>query len=137
VVVRCRPVHHPVAEKVSKVSVGIVVPLHCYVVGTDSSGGDTTFTGWGKDGVLVARAQPGFPSNEDDSLDDPIIWQGEVPCDKLKCLQQTTQFFKNQKFNYDPVNGPNSNSLAGALSFGCGLPATFPGGAFASGHFRP
>jgi RHS repeat-associated protein len=138
VTVRCRPVHHPVPEKVSKVSGGTVVPVHCYIVGTSSSGGNTTYTGGPtKSGGLGAWAQPGFPSNPDDSVDDPIIWQGEVPCDKLDCLQKATQSFNNQKHKYDPVSGPNSNSAAGGMAFACQIPATFPGGAFGSNYFRP
>ena len=137
VTVRCRPVHHPVPEKVSKVSGGTVVPVHCYVVGTNSSGGNTTYTGGPSGGFLGAWPQPGFPSNKDDSIDDPIIWQGEVPCDKLNCLQQATQTMGGQKHKYNPIGGPNSNSVAGGITFACQIPATFPGGATGSDHFRP
>jgi RHS repeat-associated protein len=129
VTVRCRPVGHWPTGLVAGISVGVVIPQHCYIV---ANGGSGPMSLSGSQGATLGAGIKSFP-NVYDSGTDAVVSQEPVECDVVRCLEQTTSWFNRQGFVYNPVTGPNSNSFVSGAMAMCGLTTNLPTGAFGRG----
>ena len=113
VMVRCRPVNHPVAR--------LAGAAHCYLVVKDQRG-TTTLTAGPSNGKLHVWAVEGDGAGEGNSTMDQVTAQWErVPCDRVDCLRRTAGAMNNSGTGYSILLGKTCNYYVRNAITACGV----------------